>query len=293
MMKKYLRNLAVIPAVGVIAALALAGCSSSPSSSSTSASNCKSEYGTVKTITPGSLTVGVIDIPPFSSYNSGNPTGIDVNIVKQFAKEACLKPVWQQATYADAIQSISGGTIDLAIGSIDRTAKREQAVDFSASTYLDGMGIASKSGAKTVTDLEKLGSIGTVTGYLWVADLQKILGGKLKLYPSSVQLKADYDAGRLGAAIDAYGTMVATYKEAGTTVALANAHPDPRVQALVQAPQTAFPLSKTNSSLKNAIDKSIVKMRDDGKIKGWLTDNGLTAALAGTNAELEKAYVVQ
>jgi polar amino acid transport system substrate-binding protein len=288
-----MRSVAVIAAVGVATTLAITGCSS-PASGTAAASSCKPKNAKIQTVTPDTLTVGAIDIPPFSSYNSGNPSGIDVNIVKKYAAEECLKVSWQQATYADAIQSISSGTIDLAIGSIDRTASREKAVDFSSSTYLDGMGIASKSGATTVSDLEKLHTIGTINGYLWVSDLSKILGSRLKTYPSSVELKADFDAGRLDAAVDAYGLEAVSYKdEKGVTIALANAKPDPRVQALVQAPQTAFPLKKDDPSLKDSLSSAIDQMRKDGLIKTWLKDAGLTSALAGSEADLQKAYVVQ
>ena len=87
--------------------------------------------------------------------------------------------------------------------------------------YLDGMGIVSKTGATTVADLEKMNKVGTIDGYLWVEDLKKILGDSLVTYPSSVELKADFDAGRLDADVDAYGVQVLQFKgAAGVKVAL-------------------------------------------------------------------------
>lgn len=276
------RTVAVLATAAATLA-ALTACGSDDTSSV--ASDCTPKHADVKTISKGKLTVGVIDIPPFSSYNSGKPKGIDIDIVTKIATAECLEPVYQQATYGDAIQSISGGQLDLAIGTIDATAKRMKAVDFSASTYLDGMGIASKSGAATVADLEKIGTVGTIDGYLWVDDLKKILGDKLKTYPSSVELKADYDAGRLGAAVDAYGVQVLQFPEgSGTSVNLANAKPDPRVQAIVQAPEAAFPLTKGNASLKTAASEDIVGMRADGTIGKLLTAAGLDESLGKVSA---------
>ena len=268
-------------AVASTALLAACG-SSSPSTVST---DCKPAHTGVKTVSSGKLTIGVIDIPPFSSYNSGKPEGIDVSIAKKIAREECLEPTYQQATYADAIQSISGGTIDIAIGTIDATAKRMKAVDFSASTYLDGMGIASKSGAATVKDLESVGTVGTIDGYLWVDDLKKILGKKLKTYPSSVELKADFDAGRLDADVDAYGVQVGQFKNAsGVKVNLANDKPDPRVQAIVKSPEAAFPMTKGNSSLQKALSDGIEEQRKDGTIANLLTAAGLKASLGDVAA---------
>ena len=268
---------------GALAAAALAvglGASACGSPSTAASSDCTPKHPGVETITPGKLTVGVIDIPPFSSYNSGTPAGIDISILEKIAKDECLEPVYQQATYADAVQSISGRSIDLALGTIDATEKRLKAVDFSASTYLDGMGIASKTGATTVADLEKMTKVGTIDGYLWVEDLRKILGDKLVTYPSSVELKADFDAGRLQADVDAYGVQVLQFKGAeGVTVALANEKPDQRVGAITQAPEAAFPLTKGNTSLKQALDDGIEAQREDGTIAKLLTEAGLSEGL--------------
>jgi polar amino acid transport system substrate-binding protein len=154
------------------------------------------------------------------------------------------------------------------------------------------LGIAAKASENvtTISDLEKLGSVGTVDGYLWVEDLRAILGNKLKTYPSSVELKADFDAGRLDAAIDAYGTQVPQFKgNSSVKVALANAHPDKRVQSTVQAPEAAFPYTKGNESLGKALDKGIESMRSDGSIKKLLTDAGLSEGLAKV---ADKQYVV-
>lgn len=287
-MNTYRFKAAGILTVGAVAlGLSLTACGESSTASS---SNCTPKHQGIQTVSQGKLTIGVIDIPPFSSYNSGKPNGIDIAIANKIAKDECLDPVYQQATYADAVQSISGGNIDLALGTIDATEKRLKAVDFSASTYLDGMGIASKSGATTVAELEKMDKVGTIDGYLWVEDLRKILGSKLVTYPSSVELKADFDAGRLTADVDAYGVQVLQFKDApGVTVALANEKPDPRVGAITQAPEAAFPMTKGNTSLKEALDAGIKEQRADGTITKLLKDAGLSEGLGKV---AEKQYVV-
>ena len=282
-----LKTTGALAAVVLAAGLGLTACGGSSTASN---SNCTPKHQGIQTVAQGKLTIGVIDIPPFSSYNSGKPNGIDIAIVNKIAKDECLEPVYQQATYADAVQSISGGNIDLALGTIDATEKRLKAVDFSASTYLDGMGIASKTGATTVAELEKMKKVGTIDGYLWVEALRKMLGDKLVTYPSSVELKADFDAGRLDADVDAYGVQVLQFKDAaGVTVALSNEKPDPRVGAITQAPEAAFPMTKGNTSLKEALDAGIEAQREDGTIAKLLTDAGLSEGLGKV---AEKQYVV-
>ncbi|WP_248579877.1 transporter substrate-binding domain-containing protein [Nocardioides sp. InS609-2] len=282
-MKSNARKFLGAAAVAAVATTLLGACGGE--STSTVAADCAPKHESVKTVDDGKLTVGVIDIPPFSSYNSGKPEGIDISIVKKIATDECLEPVYQQATYADAVQSISGGNIDLAIGTIDATAKRMEAVDFSASTYLDGMGIASKSGASSVTELESVGTVGTIDGYLWVDDLKKILGDDLKTYPSSVELKADFDAGRVDAAVDAYGVQVPQFKDdSDIKVFLANETPDDRVQAIVKAPEAAFPMTKGNTALQRALSDGIEEQRDAGTIKDLLKKAGLSESLGEVGA---------
>lgn len=277
-----------------VSAIVLAGMVSACGSDSSekAPSDCTPKVENIQTVSDGELTVGAIDIVPFSSYNNGEPEGIDESIISRIADENCLTIVWQQSTYADAVQSISSGVIDVAIGTIDATEERLQAVDFSASTYLDGMGlIADKSkNVTTIPDLEEQSTIGTIDGYLWVDELKAILGDKLSTYPSSVELKADFDAGRLDVAIDAYGTAVVEFEDDDNIqVALANENPDPRVSTIVQAPEAAFPYTKGNDTLGQALSDGIKEQRDDGTIVKLLTDAGLSESLAEVGDE---QYVV-
>jgi polar amino acid transport system substrate-binding protein len=57
--------------------------------------------------------------------------------------------------------------------------------------YLDQMGIISAGGVTSVSEMEGK-KVRTVDGYLWVNDLQKVLGDSLRLYPSSVDAQATF-----------------------------------------------------------------------------------------------------
>ena len=203
---------------------------------------------------PASSPSGSSTSPRSAATVPASPTGIDIQIVNKIAKDECLEPAYQQATYADAVQSISGGNIDLAVGTIDATEKRLKAVDFSASTYLDGMGLASKTGATTVADLEKMNKVGTIDGYLWVEDLKRrSLATSLVTYPSSVELKADFDAVRFRRGrrrLRRAGAPVQACLR-GVTVALSQTKSrTPRVGPIKNAPEAAFPMTKGNTSLQ-------------------------------------------
>ncbi len=136
--------------------------------------------------------------------------------------------------------------------------------------YLDQMGIYSK-----VEDLVGK-QVGTVSGFLWVADLQKLLGPNLKLFPNPVSLAQDLAAGRVQVAVDSFGTGAYAQKKGGYKgIVIKVAEPDKRVAASMRAAQSTLLYTKGNESLGAVIDANIKAMRADGRIKGFLTSAGL------------------
>lgn len=257
-------------------------------------SGCTPQVADITTVNQGKLTVGVIDQPPYSSYNGGTPEGLDIDIVTKIAEDNCLDLQWEQATFADAMQSISSGIVDIATGDINVTEKRMQVVDFPSSAYLEGVGFASKKDLdiQTVDDLETKGveSIGIGDGYGWLDDMKKVFGDKVKTYPSSVELKEDLEAGRLDVIMEAYGTCVEEFKDSDDySIVLANEHPDERIGSLVQPPEVSYPYTKGNTALGEALSKGVEAQRDDGTIVKLLKNYGLSEGLADVG---EKQYVV-
>ncbi|MBT1165948.1 substrate-binding periplasmic protein [Bifidobacterium simiarum] len=274
---------------------ALAACGGSAGSTTSGAKDgCTPLVSNITTIKSGTLTVGVIDQPPYSSYNGGNPEGMDIDFIKEIAKANCLDVEWQQASFANAMQAISSGQIDTATGDINVTEKRMQAVDFPASIYLEGVGYASKKGVdvKTIADIDAKGikSIGIGDGYGWLEDMQKVFGDKVKTYPSSVEMKQDLEAGRVDMIMEAYGTAVDEFKnDKNIVVEYANKNPDKRINSLVEPPEVSYPYTKGNTSLGDAMTKGIKQIIKDGKVKTTLKKYGLDEGLAKIR---DKQYVV-
>ncbi|WP_165491244.1 transporter substrate-binding domain-containing protein [Lichenihabitans psoromatis] len=135
--------------------------------------------------------------------------------------------------------------------------------------------IYSKSGRTTVAAM--MGEqVGTVSGFLWVAEFKKLLGSDFKLYPNPVALAQDLEAGRVEIGVDSYGTGVyAQNKGSYPGLVIKVSEPDPRVQASIQAAQCNLLYTKANTSLGAAIDADIVAMHKDGSIAGYLKAFGL------------------
>ncbi|WLS00036.1 substrate-binding periplasmic protein [Shinella sumterensis] len=237
------------------------------------------------TIEAGTLTVAVTTYVPHSFVDdSGNMKGIDGDIAAEFAKRECLKVKAVAVDPAAAIQYVLSGQADIATGDWYRTAERAKVMSLSAPLYTDQMSIYSKEGFKNVSDLEGK-QVGTVQGYLWVADLKAMLGGSLKLYPNSVNMQQDLSSGRIDVAVDGYSTgVVAEQKGALGDVKVNVAAPDERVKATKEAAQAAFPYSLNAKEFGVALDAAIAEMHADGTIVTVLKSYGLDGTAADTGA---------
>lgn len=237
---------------------------------------------TIQTVEPGKLTVAAYDYPPFSVIaNDGSVSGIDTDIARAVAADNCLEFVAQAMDPAATIQSVVSGRADIAIGSWNRTKKRVEVVDLGAPMYLDPMGLLSKDGIDTIEGM-KGKKVGTVTGYLWVGEMQKLFGSNLSLYPTPVALAQDLAAGRIEVAADGYNYAVYAQENAGAYqgIQIKLAQPDPAVSASVAPAQAGFLYTKGNETLGKAIDATVEKLRTAGTVQEAIEAAGFDARVA-------------
>ena len=235
------------------------------------------------TIEAGALTIAVTTYAPYSYLDdSGKAAGVDGDIATKIAAMECLtvKPI--AVDPAAAIQYVLSGRADITTGDWYRTAERAKVMNLTAPLYTDQMGLYSKTGVKTVGDLVGK-QVGTVQGYLWVDDLKKLLGANLRLYPNSVDMQQDLEAGRIEIGVDGYSTGVVAKKTGALKgIQVEVAAPDPRVKATKEAAQACFPYAKSNTALGEAFDADITAMHSDGALAKILTSYGLSASSADT-----------
>lgn len=272
------RSVLAIGASAAFAAMALSSCSGQVSATSVP-DDCVPQ-SEVKTLQEGVLTVAAPEFRPFSSVSNGQATGADADIVKQFAADNCLEIRMEPTSYAGTIPAVQSNRADLAIGCYYRTAQRAEIVDLSAPVYTDDMGVISADGVTSIRAMEQL-KVGTVDGYLWVADMKAVLGDKLTVYPSAVEMQADLKAGRIQVGLDGFGSAAEMYKDIPSYKVLV-VEPDERVIASKEPAQIGFPHTKGNTSLTEALDASIESMKANGKISEILTANGLPETAAET-----------
>jgi len=258
-------------------ALSLSACGGSAESAV--AKGCQPE-STFKTISAGFLTVAAPEFPPFASNKDGKLTGVDADIIKEFAAKNCLDIKVESTSYAGTIPAVQSGRADVAIGCYYRTAVRAEIVSLSDPVYTDEMGIISASGVKDIKELESM-KVGTVDGYLWVPDMKKVMGANLTIYPSAVEMQADLKSGRIQAGIDGFGSAVQMYKS-DAKYKVAGASADPRVIASKEPAQIGFPIGKDNTDMTKAVDSSIATMKSSGKIAQIVKSYGLPQSAVET-----------
>ena len=251
------------------------------------AQSCTPKYKVDKLVTPGKLTVAFYEYPPFGVTTGSQLGGVDGDIVVQFAKDACLTVVPLVVDPAATIQYVISGKADVAGADWYRTAARAKVMGLSYPLYLDQMGIYSKEGIDTVAGMVGK-QVGTVSGFLWVSDLQKIFGSSLHLYPNPVALAQDLEAGRIQVAVDSYGTGIYGQKHGGYKgIEIKVVKPDPRVAASSEAAQATLLYTKDNASLGAALNADLEAMHKDGAIAKILTSYGLDPSGAETGTPRE------
>jgi polar amino acid transport system substrate-binding protein len=237
------------------------------------------------TISPGKVTVAIYEYPPFTTATpEGVIGGVDSDIVERFAAANCLTVAPVVVDPAATIQYVVSGKADVAVGDWYRTAERAKVMGLSYPTYLDQMGIYSKTGISKVQDL--IGKkVGTVSGFLWVAELQKLLGSDLHLYPNPVALAQDLENGRIEAGVDSYATGIYAQKKGGYPgIEIKVAQPDERVQASTQAAQANIIYSKSNPDFGAALDDEIKLLHQNGQLAEILKSYGLDPSGADVGA---------
>ncbi|MBC9955615.1 ABC transporter substrate-binding protein [Yimella sp. cx-51] len=270
------RTAGILLATALVPTL-LAACGGSDSGDKV-ASDCKPKH-TFNTVTKGTLTVAGYDLPPYGTLKDGKPGGIDMDILAEIAKRECLTVTPKWMAPAAVIPTVQSNRADTGVPDWYRTAARAEIVALTDPMYQDEMGISSKTGISKISDLTGK-KVGTVDGYLWVADLKKYLGSTLKIYPSTVNLNQDLKAGRIDIAVDSYGSQKVTNPDNKVTIA----EPEPSVAASKEPAQAAFPVPKSNTALLAAFNANIADMRKDGTLAKIVKANGLEEKIVEVGA---------
>lgn len=271
---------AATAAVSVLGLLTGCGGGSSSSAASSVSKDCKPKFA-FPTINKGTLTIAAPEAPPYFSRAGGKQTGIDMEILDQFAKDACLKASWNVVPAAGNIEAVRSKRVDITAGGWYATPERGKVVNQSDPVYVELPTIFSKSATSAASAL-KGKTVGTVTGYAWVPDLKNLYGGKLKEYQSTDAALADLATGRTDAAV--LGGIDAPYlvsQSARYKGIVAKTMAPTSAVAVSENPSLPnYPHTKGNDKLTAALNKELAGLRSSGRIAEILKKYHLDPHLA-------------
>ncbi|MDD5799364.1 MAG: ABC transporter substrate-binding protein [Coriobacteriales bacterium] len=249
-------------------AFSLAACggssSSTSSSSSSSSSDNSSSEASLNLVNDGKLTVAAeLGFAPFEyiDTNTNQPTGFDVDMATALAQKMGLEvnylPNQKFDTLVPTIKE--GGKADVAIAGITITDEREEEVDFS-DPYLDSnQALVVKSSSSdddtTLNDSsKKVACQAGTTGEEWI---------KENLPNAQLVALDDVTAAMTGVETGLYDGFVIDLPVADNQ--LKESFTDLKVaKEIPTGEQYGIVVSKDNPALKEAINKALQEMKDDG-----------------------------
>ncbi|WP_349828747.1 substrate-binding periplasmic protein [Brevibacterium litoralis] len=275
-----MKKVFAVSAAAVLAGITLTACESTEPDTEAGggevAEDCTPAYE-FTTVAEGQLTVAVPEFPPYSSPGG---EGMENDMMEQIAADNCLTVAYEEVTYANTVPTVQQGRADIGIGDYYRTVERSEVITFSTPTFLDEMAIISTDGLTTVSDIESM-KVGTVDGYLWVPDMQDVMGAdNLQIYPSNVEMKNDLEAGRIDVGLDSFGAAIPAFE--GSDYEVAAIEPDDRVASSVEAAQSGFIMSSDDqyADFREAVDATVTTWHEDGTMVEFLESYGLPASSA-------------
>ncbi|MEL0167155.1 MAG: transporter substrate-binding domain-containing protein [Pseudomonadaceae bacterium] len=96
------------------------------------------------------LRVGITEVPPFViADGNGDWEGISIDLWRAIAERQGWAFEWRPMGFAELLQAVEAGDVDVAVGALTMTAERELAFDFSHPFYQTGLSIGIARAPKT------------------------------------------------------------------------------------------------------------------------------------------------
>ena len=271
--------IAITLALLMLAALCACGSGSTSSAKETEAPAAEP---TLKTVTPGKLTVATSpDFAPYEFYAidaSGNPTlaGFDVALAGYIADKLGLELEMVPIDFDGVLMELQTKKVDLGLAGLSPDPERENAMDFSDIYYMGGQSFVTVKGNedkfKTLEDTNKAEyQIGAQTGSIQVglAEANRPDADIIQLVKVT-DIIAELLAGKLDGA----------YIETAVAQSYAVNYPD--LAIVLDVPYdvegSAVGVSKGNAELLSAVNEAIAAAKADGSMDKFVAEANEKAA---------------
>src|SRR4051794_14161042 len=237
--------------------LTMSGCGSDSSGSSSGSTSSGSD---LQLISDGTLTVcSDIPYPPFDLLDGDTYTGFDGDLVTAIAKGLNLKLAAKDSGF-DGLQSglsLNSNQCDMVASAMTITDEREQKLDFTDGYYDSEQSLLVPDGSDiaSIDDLDgkKVGVQQGTTGKTYTEENAPD-GTDIISFPSDAEMYNAIKAGQVDALLQDLPVNLAHTKDGGYEI----------VQKYDTGEQYGFAVKQGNTGLKDAIDKELKKLRNDG-----------------------------
>ncbi|MGN0795831.1 MAG: transporter substrate-binding domain-containing protein [Christensenellales bacterium] len=245
----------------------------------------------------GALNVATnCEFDPFEYLDeSGNPTGIDMDIAQAIAKELGVTCKITDMAFDSVVGSVASGAQDVAMAGLTVTNERKQSVDFTQTYFSSSQVVIAKNGS-TILDIvaasdsdedlataiaaiekelagKKIGVQNGTTGYAYVS-------GDSDDYDGIGATATGFASGALAVQALLNGTVDYVVIDAVPASKLVAANAGIKASSVVLTGEDyAFAVKKGNTELLNKINKAMDKLIADGTIESIFSKYGLSSGL--------------
>ena len=236
------------------------------------------------------------EFEPFEYLDeSGNPTGIDMDIAAALAKELGLTCKIKDMAFDSVVGSVASGAQDIAMAGLTVTNERKQSVDFTQTYFSSSQVVIAKNGSaildvvaasdseedinSAIASIEsalkgtKIGVQNGTTGYAYVS-------GDSDDYEGIGATAVGYASGALAVQALMNGTVDYVIIDAVPASKLVAANEGIKASTVVLTGEDyAFAVKKGNTELLNKINKAMDKLIADGTIETIFSKYGLSSGL--------------
>ena len=247
----------------------------------------------------GTITLGYVDgAIPFSFMREAKPEGYSVELcerivgdLRQQMKLPKLETRWVALTIQNRIEAVRKGQVDLECSTTTRTLARQQQVDFSLLTYVDGASILVRNDDKLMRLSDFSGKkLAVISGTTTEKSMTKVLE-KMRLDTQLVQVASRAEGLSLldKSAVDGFVSDRIALLAAGLTSP--NAASYRMLQDLYTVETYALPMRRGDAEFRLAVDRALAGLYRDGGIGDIY--NKWFGQLGPAPAVLQALYMLQ
>jgi ABC-type amino acid transport substrate-binding protein len=241
----------------------------------------------LKTVSPGVLTVAINGDMPMTSVKDGKLIGTDGEMIVMIAQKLGLEAKPALMEWSATVESVRTGRTDIMLGNMGWTPTRAKVLSITDAIYYAGTFATMKHDNPltkiTIGDM-KGHSIGTVTGFSIVPEMKKVPGTtEVKLYDTSDACIRDVVAGRLDfAVLDPPTVDYMILQNAGWGLKQIPVAHDDAFPQLTSKQHTVMGMNQDNHDLFDAVNAGVA----------WLWKSKTNAALLAKYGVSNPDYLV-